>query len=153
MAQGMPSTEGETLSGKRIVLADAVRGHATVLVAGFSRDGGAGTGAWMKAVREDPALAGVEAFQIAMLGGAPGLIRGTIKNGMRKGLSGGEQGRFVVLTQDGKLWQKYFDVSVDKDPYVVLIDPNGNILWHGHGSSINLEPLLRPALRRALGHQ
>ena len=30
----MPATAGETLSGKKIVLADAVRGHASVLVAG-----------------------------------------------------------------------------------------------------------------------
>jgi hypothetical protein len=147
MAQGMPSTAGETLDGKRVVLADMARGHSTVLVAGFSREGGAGAGAWMKAVREDPALAGVAVFQIAMLGGAPSFIRGTIKNGMRKGLSADEQARFVVLTQDEKLWQKYFDVSVDKDPYVVLIDSNGNILWHGHGSAANLEPLLRTALR------
>ena len=147
MGQGMPSTAGETLSGKRIVLAEAVRGHTAVLVAGFSREGGAGTGAWMKAVREDSALAGVAAFQIAMLEGAPGFIRGTIKNGMRRGLGAAEQDRFVVLTRDGKLWQKYFDLSTDKDPYVVLINPDGKMLWHGHGSAANLELLLRTTLR------
>ena len=32
----MPTTAGETLSGKRIVLAEQVRGHAVVLVAGFA---------------------------------------------------------------------------------------------------------------------
>jgi hypothetical protein len=38
-AQSLPSTAGETLSGKPIVLADAVRGRTAVLVAGFSRQG------------------------------------------------------------------------------------------------------------------
>ncbi len=51
-----------------------------------------------------------------------------------------------MLTQDEKLWQKYFDVSTDKDPYVVMIDAKGNIVWHGHGAAANLEPLLRSAL-------
>ena len=52
-AQMMPTTAGETLSGKKIVLADAVRGHAAVLVAGFSHDGGMACGDWMKAIRAD----------------------------------------------------------------------------------------------------
>jgi hypothetical protein len=43
VAQSLPATAGETLSGKRIVLSDAVHGHAAILVAGFSREGGAGT--------------------------------------------------------------------------------------------------------------
>ena len=48
-AQEMPRTRGEMLSGKPIVLADEVRGHPAVLVAGFSREGGNGTGAWDRA--------------------------------------------------------------------------------------------------------
>ena len=92
----------------------------------------------------------VTAYQIAMLEGAPGFIRGAIKNGIRKGLTAAEQDRFLVLTQDEKLWQKYFEVSTDKDPYVVMIDAKGNIVWHGHGAAANLEPLLRVSLEFAL---
>ena len=146
ISQGMPATAGETLSGKRLVLAEATRGHASVLIAGFSREGGSACGAWMKAIQADSTLVGVTAYQIAMLEGAPGFIRGAIKNGIRKGLTAAEQDRFLVLTQDEKLWQKYFDVSTDKDPYVVMIDAKGNIVWHGHGAAANLEPLLRSAL-------
>jgi hypothetical protein len=145
ISQGMPATAGETLNGKRLELAEATRGHAVVLVAGFSREGGSGCGAWMKAIQADSSLVGVVAYQIAMLEGAPGFIRGAIKNGMRKGLTAAEQDRFLVLTQDGKLWQRYFDVSTDKDPYVVMIDAKGNIVWRGHGAAANLEPMLRVA--------
>ena len=99
-AQTMPGTVGETLSGKRIVLVDETRGHSAVLIAGFSHEGGNGTGAWVKAVHGDGALEGIEVYQIAMLEGAPGFIRGTIKNGMRKGLNALEQDQFVVLTQE-----------------------------------------------------
>jgi hypothetical protein len=146
-AQTMPGTAGETLSGKHVVLADETRGHAAVLVAGFSREGGNGTGAWVKAVRDDKALDGVAVYQVAMLEGAPSFIRGTIKNGMRKGVSAAEQGQFVVLTQDDKLWRQFFGVTTDKEPYAVLIDAKGNVVWHGHGSAERLEPLLKAAMK------
>jgi hypothetical protein len=145
-SQAMPATAGETLSGKRIVLADEVRGHAAVLVAGFSREGGNGTGAWIKAIHADPSMSGVTVYQVAMIAGAPGLIRGMIKSGMKKGTPPAEQDNFVVLTQDEKVWRSYFAVGDDQVTYVVLIDSSGNVLWHGHGSAAELEPQLKTAL-------
>ena len=145
-APALPTTAGETLSGKKIVLADAVRGHAAVLVAGFSHDGGIACGDWMKAIRGDAALAGVDVYEIAMLEGAPGIIRGMIKGGMRKGMSIAEQERSVVLTQDDKLWEKFFDVSNTKEPQVILLDAKGNVEWRGHGAAGVVEPQLRDAV-------
>jgi len=147
LSQSMPATVGETLSGKRIVLAEATRNHVTVLVAGFSREGGAGCGAWFKAIRADSALAGVGVYEVASLEGAPGIFRGAIKNGMRKGMSAADQDMNVVLTQDDKLWRQYFGVTTDKEPYVALLDANGKVLWHGHGAAAELEPLLKNAFR------
>lgn len=143
----MPSTAGETLSGKKIVLAEAVRGHAVALVAGFSREGGSGTGAWVKAIHSDGALSDVTIYQVAMLAGAPSLLRGMIKNSMKNGLTPAEQDRFVVLVQDEKAWRSYFEVNSDKDPYIALLDASGKMLWHGHGAPAELEPRLRAALR------
>lgn len=144
--QAMPNTAGETLSGKRIVLADQVRGRAVVLVAGFSREGGNGTAAWVKAIHADPALASVGVYEIAEIAGAPSLIRGMIKSGMKKGVPAAEQDSFVVLTEDAKPWRSYFGVGDDQIPYVMLLDPSGKILWHGHGSASDLEAQLKGAL-------
>jgi hypothetical protein len=146
-APAIPRTSGETLSGKPLVLADAVRGHLVVLIAGFSKDAGPPCGDWAKAVRADSALAAATTYQIASLESAPGFVRGMIKGAMRKGLSAPEQDSFVILTQDEKLWRAYFGVAEEKEPYVVLIDPAGNIRWHGHGAAKDLEPLLNAALR------
>ena len=147
MGQEMPKTEGETLSGKRVVLADEVRGHPAVLVAGFSRQGGNGSGAWVKAIHADPALGGVTVYQVAQIAAAPSLIRGMIKSGMRKGVPAAEQDRFIVLTQDEKTWRGYFAVDDDRVSYVVLIDASGKMLWQGHGAAAELEPQLKAALR------
>jgi hypothetical protein len=142
----MPSTAGETLAGQRMVLADAVRGHKAVIVAGFSREGGNETGAWVKAIHADAAMAGVPVYTMAMLEGAPGFIRGMIKSGMKKGVAAADQGNFVVLTQDEKAWREYFGVAEDKDAYVVLLDGSGKMVWHGHGTA-ELEPALRAAVK------
>jgi hypothetical protein len=144
--QTMPSTAGETLTGSRIVPADVVRGRAAILVAGFSHDGGMQCGPWMKAIRADAALSGVAAYELAMLEKAPGFIRGVIKSGMRKGTTPEEQNEIVVMTKDQPEWEEYFGVGDDKDPYVVMLDAKGNMVWHGHGPAARLEPLLRDAL-------
>jgi hypothetical protein len=146
LAQFLPATAGETLSGKHIVLADAVRGHTVILVAGFSREGGAGTGDWMKAIHADPVFANAIVYQVAMLAGAPGFIRGMIRSGMKKGLSAAEQDRFVILIDDEKLWRTYFGVTADKEPYAALLNPEGKVLWRGHGSAANTEPQLGAAM-------
>ncbi len=145
-APTMPTTAGETLSGKKMVLADAVRGHAAVLVAGFSHDGGMACGDWMKAIRADAALAGMDVYEVALLEGAPGMFRGMIKSAMRKGMSSEEQQRLVVLTQDDKLWQTYFAVSNAQEPQVMLLDAQGNVVWRGHGAANAVEPQLRNAV-------
>jgi hypothetical protein len=147
LAQALPSTAGETLSGKPIVLAGAVRGRATVLLMGFSKDGGMRCGDWVKTIHADAAMAGVRVYQAAMLAGAPAILRGVIKSGMRKGMTPSEQDNFVVLTADEKLWRSALNVTEDNDPYVVLFDAAGTVLWHGHGAAKDLEPLLRTALR------
>jgi hypothetical protein len=145
-AQDMPKTEGETLSGKHIVLATEVRGHPAMLVAGFSREGGNATGAWVRAIRADGALAGIPVYEIAQIAGAPGLIRGMIRSGMKKSVPAAEHDTFVVLTQDDKAWRTYFDVGDDQVPYVMLLDESGKVLWRGHGPAAELEPKLKAAL-------
>ncbi len=145
--QAMPQTAGETLSGSAVTLAQAVRGQRVVLVAGFSRAGGSGTGAWVKAVEGDPARKGVAVWQVAMLAGAPGFVRGMIQSGMRKGLTAAEQERFVVLAEDEAAWRSYFGVTEDDVPYVMLLDAAGKVLWRGHGAAAGLEPALRGAVK------
>ena len=143
----MPQTAGETLSGQTVTLARAVRGQRVVLVAGFSRTGGEGTGAWVKAVQTDPALKGVAVWQVALLAGVPGLFRGAIRNGMKKGMPEEQQSRFVVLAQDEAAWRSYFGVTEDNAPYVLLLDGSGKVLWRGHGAAAAVEPALRGAVK------
>ena len=146
-AQELPRTAGDTLSGRHVVVADEVHGHTAILVAGFSREGGNGTGAWVKAIHGDSAMGGVAVYEIAQIAGAPSLIRGMIKSGMKKSVPATEHDTFVVLTQDDKPWRAYFGVGDDQVPYVMMIDANGKVLWRGHGTVGDQEPRLKAALQ------
>jgi hypothetical protein len=146
-AQTLPTTEGETLTGQKVVVSQAVKGHTAVLIAGFSKDAGDATNDWSKAVHGDAALKSVAVYGLVMLEKAPGFVRPIIKNGMRKGKSAAEQEECVVLTTDEAQWRSYFGVTNDKDAWVVLIDAGGRVVWHGHGAAGGLEPLLRQALK------
>ena len=64
-----------------------------------------------------------------------------------KGTPAAQQDYFVVLTEDESPWKNYFNVSTDKEAYVVLIDASGRTLWRGHGPAANLEPQMKAALR------
>lgn len=143
LSQTLPLTSGETLSGRRVLLAEAVRKQPAVIIAGFSKDAGPAWGDWATAVRADTVLARISVYQMAILEGASGLLRGIIKSSMRKDLSASEQDHFVVFTQDEKLWRSSFGVTADKDPWVVLIDATGQVRWRGHGATGYLEPLLK----------
>ncbi|MGA2535105.1 MAG: hypothetical protein ABSF53_03750 [Terracidiphilus sp.] len=146
-AQTMPATEGETLSGHRMVLAQAVQGHASIVIGSFSKDAGSACEEWSKAIQADPALAAVTVYQAANLERAPGFVRGMVKSSMRKQTPVSIQDRFIVFTQDDAQWRSYFGVTTDKDPYVVLMDASGQVRWHGHGAAAGLEPLLKAALK------
>lgn len=147
LSQALPATKGETLSGRQLAPAEAVRGHAAVLVASFSKDAGPAADDWMRALRVDLALAAAPAYELVMLEQAPGFVRGLIKGSMRKGLTPAQQDSSIILTQDEKLWRSYFQVTSEKEPYIVLLDAAGHVLWHGHGAARDLEPLLKAALR------
>jgi hypothetical protein len=126
-------------------LARAAHGHPTILVAAFSHDAGQRCGHWMRALHKDPALAAIPAYQIVSMEAVPALFRGALRNIIRKNINPAEYDNFVVLTKDEKLWRAYFNVTAERDPYVVLLDPNGKVLWSGHGSARELEPELAAA--------
>ena len=146
-SQSMPQTAGETLTGHRILLSDALHGHTAVLIASFSREAGDGVAAWGRSLESDPALAKAQVLQLIMLERAPGFLRGLIKNAMRKGMNAQQQERAVVLTADEPAWRSFFQVTTENDPYVMVLDATGRVVWHGHGRAQDLEPLVRNAIR------
>ena len=110
---------------------------------GFSRDSGTEGDHWAAALAADPALKDLPVYRAAMLEAAPGFVRSLVKSALRRQLSAAEQQHYVILERDESLWRNHFAVTSDKDPYLLLMDPGGKILWRGHGAAHDLEAQMR----------
>lgn len=130
----LPRMEGETLSGKPIVLPDAAHGKFALLAVGFSKNGGDKVNAWGKRFKQDFGKdSNYVVYPVAELEAAPRLIRGMIKGGMRRGTSLEEQDRFVLLFQGEADWKKFVSFATADEAYLLLLDANGAVKWRGHG--------------------
>jgi hypothetical protein len=131
----LPHTEAEALSGKKIVLPDAVTGHPTIVVVGFTKRSQSQTTAWSTQLTKDygtePRL---QRYSIAVLDDVPGLIRGIVISGIRRGVPKDQQDNFIVLTHDAKAWRDIAGISSPDDAYVILFDDTAHVVAQTHGS-------------------
>ena len=149
VAQTIPHTEAETLSGKKITLPDAAAGHPAIFVIGFSRAGGDSSRKWGKELEKDfPDRDALHIFSVAILQDAPALARGMIKHGMRSGTPKAEQDSFIVLDKDEDSWKKLVEFSDANDAYVLVVDPAGTVRWRTHSKAPDSQTIA--ALREAL---
>src|SRR4051794_33164805 len=83
-AETLPGTEGENLLGQKVKISESLKGKVGVLLIGYSKASGDISAAWGKRLTADfggnPAVA---IFQVPMLQGAPGFVRGMIVSGMK----------------------------------------------------------------------
>jgi len=150
--QTLPRMEGETLSGKHIVLPEAARGKIALLAIGFSKKGGDKAGEWEKRFKQDFGKdSNYAVYPVAELEDAPRLVRGMIKSGMRRGTSPEEQDRFVLLFQGSADWKKFVNFAASDEAYLLLLDTNGEVKWRGHGvvSETGYAPLNEAAKKLA----
>jgi hypothetical protein len=128
-SDNLPVTPAETLADQKIVFPTALAGKAAVCVFGFSKEAGDRTKVWMTRLSQD----GINAWSIANLEGAPGLVRGMIRSIMRKGTPQPLLERSLILTKDEKAWKRAVGSKQDNLPVVVLLDGKGQILWTHEG--------------------
>jgi hypothetical protein len=133
-SESLPRLKGETLSGKQIVLPDDAHGKIALLVIGFTKKGGQSTDVWGKRFKKD---FGTDqryvVYPVAVLEEVPRFIRGIVTSGMRRGVAPGEQDRFVTLFQGEAGLKHFVAYSSPDEPYLLLLDADGKVQWHGHG--------------------
>jgi hypothetical protein len=128
-AENLPVTPAETLTGQKLEFPTALAGKPAVCVFGFSKEAGDRTKVWMTRLSQD----GINAWSVADLQGAPALVRGMIRSGMRKGTPPQLLERSLILTRDEKAWKHAVESKHDNLPVVVLLDATGRVLWTYEG--------------------
>ena len=138
LAQGspkMPTTEGDSFAGHKVVLPDAAAGKVAVLIFGFTKASKIPTGAWAdKLLADFGTRPGVELYQLPVLEEVPRLFRGMVISGIRKGVAENKRDHFVPILQGEAELKKLVHYQEPDDAYLVLLSRGGNIVQQIHGT-------------------
>ena len=133
-SQTLPRLEGETLSGKQIVIPDDARGKIALMVIGFTKKSSQATQAWEQRFKKDFGNdQSYAVYPVAVLEAVPGFIRGMVTSGIRRGIPPAEQDRFVTLFRGEAGLKRFVAYSGPDEAYLLLLDAKGVIQWRGHG--------------------
>lgn len=130
----LPDLKGDYLDSKPAVLPADCRGKVSLLLFGFTYDSRFAVEAWSKAwVEKYPTGARTTFFEIPMLGGMARLGRVFIDSGMRRGTPKALHRNVVTVYGGVDPWKKRLGFQAPNDAYVVLLDPEGRVLWLHQG--------------------
>ena len=134
LGAAMPHTEAETLSGKKIVLPDAVLGHPTIVVIGFTKRSQSQTSAWSTQLAKDYANEPrLQRYAFAVLDDVPSFIRGIVISSIQRGVPKEQQDAFIILTHDAKPWRDLAAITAPNDAYVILFDETAHVIAQTQG--------------------
>ena len=147
-AQVVPRVEGATMSGRAIVLPDAVKGKRAVLVVSFAKSASAECRAWLNTLKgEYPSREAVPVYLILELEDVPKFVRGFVVRAIKKdlGTEGAEIG--VPIFSGTEEWKKVVGFAKSDEAYVVVLGADGKIELVVHGDvSVGMERV-KAALR------
>jgi hypothetical protein len=129
-AAQFPTLECETLTGRHLTMPAAAQGNPALFIVGFSKASSEQTGYWAKHIPKDL----VPTYPIAVLEGVPRLVRGMTVHGIKTGVPKPNQDHFLVIYEKEKELKAAAEFQAPDDAYLILIAPDGSILWRFHGA-------------------
>ena len=135
-AAHIPVAHGTSLTGMAVAFPDALKGKTAVLLVGFSHGSQEQVTNWGRLIAIDFGQApGFAYYDIAMIGGAPKMIRGMIIKSMGKAVPGPEKAHFIPLTEDDRPWRAVAHYDKSDDAYVLIVDGEGVVRWQTEGDA------------------
>lgn len=129
LANPLPRAEGESLTGQKALLPDALRGQTAVVVWSFTREAGEQVEKWVAPLARDR----VNVYSAAVIEAAPRLIRPMIRASMRRASPQPFHERFICITRGEKELRQALNVRNDKVPYLTIVSPDGAVVWQHAG--------------------
>ena len=132
----IPEVHATSFSNEAVKLPEDLKGKVGVLVLGFSKGSREADSAWGKRLaadyRESPT---VMYYEMPVLAAVPRMIRGLIVKSMKSSVPASEQARFVVILENEAAWRTITHYGPPDDPYVLVVDSQGNVVWQTHGAA------------------
>jgi hypothetical protein len=130
----MPTIEGQSFTDQKVVLPDAARGKAAVLIFGFTKASKDPTSAWAEKLSSDAdTQTGLELYQLPVLEDVPRFIRGMLISGIKKGVRANRRAHFVPILQHERELKQFVHYKEPDDAYLVVLDSSGQVVLQRHG--------------------
>jgi hypothetical protein len=126
--RAIPNIEGETLSGKKVLLTGDIGSESALLIIGFTHGSQAQNKAWgLRVGGRFPT------WSIAVLEDVPQLVRGMVSHGIKGGIPKEQYDRFLLVYHGEKQLKEAAAFDRPDDAYLLVIDRAGAIRWRFHG--------------------
>ena len=105
---------------------DPVQGG--ILVIGFSRESNPQAREWalqLRAKSSGQRAQDIPLYNIVVLVGAPRLVRGLVRRGIRAGVAEEDRSTFYIVEEDDTFWRTLAAVEDDAPAYILRVDPKG----------------------------
>jgi hypothetical protein len=127
---------GTTLAGDPITFPDAFKAKVNVLVLGFSHSSQEQIANWGRLIHADYAKSSdVQYFELAMLAGAPRMLRGVIIKRLTASVPFDQRPHYVPILESDAPWRPAAHYNKADDAYVLLVDRSGLVLWRTEGDA------------------
>ena len=128
-SDSFPRTNVQTLAGSAFVLPDDLEADTNILVVGFTQKAGPNTKPWTERLKQDfTHTDGFAVYPVAVLAGVSPLFRGFALSSIRSGIAPQDSGHFLIVDRDQSAWRALADYRLPDDPYIIVLDKNGNLL-------------------------
>ncbi len=138
IATSLPLT-AESLAGEAVTLPQDLRGNNGLLIIGFTRTSREQTNAWATRLHDACTGPRLACFDVAVIAGVPGLLKGFVAGRIRDNTPKERQARFLLVREHEQAWRTLagFDAAHEDDAWLLLLDGKGagkgRIIWRGHG--------------------
>ena len=130
----VPKLTAKTLDGHEISLPGSSKVSAYVLAFGFSHKSDKAFAAWDKRLAPvystNPRVA---YYELPVLQGVPGFVKGFILHGMRRQIPKPEQSRFAPVYKDEAALKSIVGYREPEAAYLVVANSDGKVVWSSHG--------------------
>ena len=124
----IPEVHGTSLAGDSVNLPDDLHGKLGVLVIGFSKGSRVAATTWARRLgTEFHDSNEVASYELPMLAGVPGFLRGIVVRSMKSDVSERGQHTFVPVTTDEDRWKSLVHYGKPDDPYLLIVDGSGKV--------------------------
>jgi len=131
----IPDVHSISFADQAVNLPAALQGKAAgVLVLGFSRASRDAVTGWATRIAADYRTSDVVAYyELPVVASVPGFVRGIVLRSIKSSAPERAHKRIVPITTNEAEWRAVVHYSQPDDPYVLVVDGQGNVVWQTQG--------------------